>query len=220
MYNWWWISTWISTQFSLGRLELTNASLVGVIPSWLWETSPRLQYLNLSGNHLEGSLSSNLSICTQLSELDVSRNRLSGCIPSIWPSSIYILLLNDNLYSGKIPSSLGKLSQLQILNLANNFFSGNIPYSLGKLFQLHLLNLANNKISGVIPASLSNCSFLTILNLGNNSLEGSLPCEFSRLGKLSSLVVHGNILNGSFPSSISNCSFLQVLDIGNNFFGG
>ncbi|XP_057844114.2 LRR receptor-like serine/threonine-protein kinase GSO2 [Cryptomeria japonica] len=211
---------WISTQFSLENLKLTNASLVGVIPSWLWETSPQLQYLNLSGNHLEGSLSSNHSICTQLSELDVSRNGLSGCIPSIWPSSISILLLNDNLFSGKIPLSLGKLSQLKMLNLAYNLFSGNIPYSLGKLFQLQFLNLANNKISGMIPASLSNCSSLIVLNLGNNSLKGSLPYEFSRLTQLKSLVVHGNILNGSFPLSISNCSFLQVLDIGNNFFGG
>lgn len=187
---------WISTQISLEALAITNASLVGVIPSWLWETSPQLNYLNLSGNHLEGSLFSNTSSWMKLQELDLARNKLSGCIPSMWPSYMSILLLNDNL------------------------FSGNIHPNLGKLSNLNMLNLANNKITGVIPVSLSNCSLLIVLNLGNNSLEGSLPYEFSKLSELYSLVVHSNNLNGSFPSSIANCSKLQVLDIGNNLFEG
>lgn len=43
---------WISTQFSLDTLGLVNTGLVGQIPSWLCETSPMLQYLNLSGKSL------------------------------------------------------------------------------------------------------------------------------------------------------------------------
>ncbi|XP_057838905.2 receptor-like protein 12 [Cryptomeria japonica] len=187
---------WISTQISLERLVITNASLVGVIPSWLWETSPQLNYLDLSGN------------------------KLSGCIPSMWPSYMSILLLNDNLFSGNIHPNLGKLSNLNMLNLANNNITGVIPVSLSNCSHLKMLNLANNKITGVIPVSLSNSSFLIVLNLGNNSLEGSLPYEFSKLSELYSLVVHSNNLNGSFPSSIANCSKLQVLDIGNNLFEG
>ncbi|XP_059070465.1 receptor-like protein 35 [Cryptomeria japonica] len=188
---------WISTQFSLQYLEISNASLVGVFPSWLWETSSMLIYLNLSRNQLQGSLSSNNSTGMYLEIVDVSKNGLSGCIPSMWPSSMQILLLNDNLFSGNIPPSLGKLNLLQ------------------------LLNLANNKITGVIPASLFNCSSLIVLNLGNNNLEGSLPNEFGWLRQLASLVVHNNNLSGSFPPSITSCFLsLQVLDIGNNSFGG
>ncbi|XP_057853923.2 receptor-like protein EIX2 [Cryptomeria japonica] len=185
---------WISTQISLEWLVITNASLVGVFPSWLWETSPQLTYLNLSGNHLEGSLFSNTSSWMKLGQLDLARNKLSGCIPSTWPSYMSILLLNDNL------------------------FSGNIHPNLGKLSNLNMLNLANNKITGVIPVSLSNCSLLIVLNLGNNSLEGSLPHEFSNL-RLLSLVLRNNNLHGPFPP-IANSSMLQVLDIGNNLFEG
>ncbi|XP_057841832.2 receptor like protein 27 [Cryptomeria japonica] len=190
------IPVWICTQFSVATLELVNNSLVGKIPSWLWETSSQLQHLNLSGNHLEGSLFSNASMLMQLERLDVSRNALSGHIPSIWSPKIQHLLLNDNLFNGSIPPSLGKLSLLEQLNLANNF------------------------LTGVIPPSLSECSFLQILNLANNNLEGSLPHEFSRLSKLYSLIVHSNNLRGSLPPSIANCSELQVLDVGNNSFGG
>ncbi|XP_059070498.1 LRR receptor-like serine/threonine-protein kinase SIK1 [Cryptomeria japonica] len=212
--------SWISTQFSFEILELTNASLVGVIPSWLWETNPLLSYLNLSRNHLEGILSSNTSTWMQLEVLDVSRNAFSGHLPSMWSSHIFWLNLANNFFTGNIPPSLGKLSNLSILNLENNLFRGNIPPSLGKLSNLQMLNLANNNIARVIPMSLSNCSSLVILNLGNNTLEGSLPNEFSMLSELHALVVHNNNLNGSFPSLIINCSKLQVLDIGNNLFGG
>ncbi|XP_057862779.2 receptor-like protein EIX1 isoform X1 [Cryptomeria japonica] len=187
--------SWISTQFSLESLELSNASLIGVIPYWILGTNSLLKHLNLSGNHLQGRLSSNNSIM-HLEELDLSGNSLSGYIPSMWPANISLLLFNDNL------------------------FSGNIPLILGQLSKLWLLNLANNNITGVIPAILSNCSSLMVLNLGNNSLDGGLPHEFSKLSKLSSLVVHSNKLNGLFPWSIENCSNLQVLDIGNNLFEG
>ncbi|XP_059070384.1 receptor-like protein 35 [Cryptomeria japonica] len=47
---------WISTQFSLHKLELVNTGLVGEIPSWLLETNPQLLVLNLSRNHLEGTI--------------------------------------------------------------------------------------------------------------------------------------------------------------------
>ncbi|XP_059070508.1 receptor-like protein 47 [Cryptomeria japonica] len=166
---------WISTQISLERLVITNASLVGVIPSWLWETSPQLNYLNLSGNHLEGSLFSNTSSWMNLRRLDLARNKLSGCIPSMWSFYMGILLLNDNLFSGNIHPNLGDLSNLNMLNLANNKITGVIPVSLSNCSNLEMLNLANNKITGVIPVSLSDCSYLNMLNLANNKITGVIP---------------------------------------------
>ncbi|XP_059069737.1 receptor-like protein EIX1 isoform X1 [Cryptomeria japonica] len=187
---------WISTQFSLVTLDLVDTGLVGKIPSWLGETNPDLQYLNLSRNHLEGALFSISSSEMSLIILDVSSNSLSGNIPSNWCSSVEQLQLNDNL------------------------FSGNIPSSLGEMFNYYLLNLANNNLTGVIPMSLFKYPSLTVLNLGNNSLEGGLPHEFNELTYLYSLVVRNDKLNGSLFPSIADCSQLQVLDAGENFFGG
>ncbi|KAH9288329.1 hypothetical protein KI387_032446, partial [Taxus chinensis] len=190
------IPAWISTQFSINSLELVNNSLVGEIPYWLWDTSPFLNYVNLSRNNLEGRLFSNTSTWMRLSILDVSGNALTGHMPSIWPPKLTALVLKDNLFSGNIPPSLGSLSQLRLLNLGNNNFSG------------------------IIPPSLANCSRLQVLNLGNNGLEGTLPQEFGKLSWLYSLVVRSNKLEGPFPLSIANCLELQVLDIGNNSFEG
>ncbi|XP_059070386.1 LRR receptor-like serine/threonine-protein kinase FLS2 [Cryptomeria japonica] len=210
---------WISTQFSLHTLELVNSGLVGDIPSWLWETSPLLAYLNLSGNHLEGNILSNTSTWMQLEMLDLSRNGFSGHIPTIWSPSSHLLLLNDNFFSGNIPPSLGSLCNIpsclgRLSHPDEDYFSDNNPPGL------ELLNLANNYLTGVIPMSLFNSSFLSVLNLANNSLEGSLPNEFNKLSELYSVVVHSNNLNGSFPLSIATCLKLQVLDIGNNLLGG
>lgn len=46
-----------------------------------------LQGLDLSHNHLEGSLPSELSNCTELLNLDVGFNSLNGSIPSSLRSS-------------------------------------------------------------------------------------------------------------------------------------
>ncbi|KAG0452982.1 hypothetical protein HPP92_025646 [Vanilla planifolia] len=68
--------------------------------------------------------------------------------------SLTSLILENNLLSGKIPDSLGKLSKLQILILNNNFLSGSIPDSLSSLLNLNDIQLASNHLTGQIPARL------------------------------------------------------------------
>lgn len=214
------IPPWISTQYSLTGLELVDNNLVGEIPSWLWEPSSHLLFVTLSNNHLQRLLFPDTISLMPVSYMDFSGNALSGDMPLVWPSDLEVLLLNNNLLKGTIPSSLGNLNQLMQLNLANNNFSGTIPQSLGKLYQLQLLNLANNNLNGVIPSSLANCSDLQVLNLGNNNLEAMMLQNFGKLNYLHSLIVPSNKLKGSFPLSVTSCTSLQILDIGSNFFQG
>ncbi|XP_057819338.2 receptor-like protein 36 [Cryptomeria japonica] len=188
------IPLWISTQSSLLKLELYENNLFGEIPLWLMDMN--LLYINLSSNHLQGRLLLNTSPRNPLAVLDVSRNALSGQIPSIWPPDIKVLLVNDNLLTGNIPLQLQGISSLEIVNLANNY------------------------LNGIIPPSLANCSELKILNLEDNNLRGMIPYELGKLSKLKSLVIKKNQLSGSFPPSISNCTELYFLDVGQNFFSG
>lgn len=47
--------------------------------------------------------------------------------------------LNDNKFSGEIPSSIGKLRKLYWLDIANNQLSGDLPVSSGDTPGLDLL---------------------------------------------------------------------------------
>ncbi|XP_057862165.2 probable leucine-rich repeat receptor-like protein kinase At1g35710 [Cryptomeria japonica] len=186
------IPQWLFTQYSLQRLTLASDNIVGEIPSLLWENNPQLYLFNLSGNHLFGSLIVPTRSIHWLTLLDVSRNALTGPIPSAWPPYLQLLMVNDNS------------------------LTGNIPPSLCNLIYLEKLDLSDNKLNGSIPPCFANYKLIQVLNLGDNSFEGSMPHGLCS----SSLIVRNNKLSGAFPPSIINCKTLQVLDIGHNKFTG
>ncbi|KAK4391140.1 Receptor-like protein EIX1 [Sesamum angolense] len=41
---------WVQTQSNISHLGLAGAGISGQVPEWLWDLSPRLQYLNISHN--------------------------------------------------------------------------------------------------------------------------------------------------------------------------
>ena len=76
---------------------------------------------------------------------------------------------------GRLPGTIGSLTELTYLDLSRNYFTGNIPSELGNLSNLTYLNLADNDLSGSIPSELGNLANLTKLFLYYNSLSGSIP---------------------------------------------
>ncbi|KAF9905481.1 hypothetical protein BX616_001005 [Lobosporangium transversale] len=132
-----------------------------------------------------------------LSELDLSRNRLSG--------------LPENMTS-LVPS-------LSYLNLSHNQFK-EIPLELCRLTYLQVLIMSQNHIEGPVPPQL--CSSLTqlkTLRLCANQIT-SLPHTLARLDKLESLslgsVYGGNLLT-TFPADcIQHMLGLRELDLSHN----
>ncbi|XP_057845100.2 receptor-like protein 33 [Cryptomeria japonica] len=214
------VPPWLSTQFSLEWLELFNAGLVGQIPSWLCENSPMLHTLNLSGNHLEGSLFLNASICMHLDILDLSRNKLSGPIPSMCSPSTTTLTLRDNLFSGNIPVSLSKCSSLIVLNLGNNSLEGTLPHEFSQLSELYSLIVHNNKLKGSLPSSIANCSELQVLDIGNNLFGEEIPPSLKNLSMLRVLVMKGNNFTGSILPELGLLTNLQILLLSSNNISG
>ncbi|KAL0334134.1 UNVERIFIED_CONTAM: putative LRR receptor-like serine/threonine-protein kinase [Sesamum angustifolium] len=84
-----------------------------------------------------------------------------------------VLLQNNNI-SGHIPKELGYLPNLQTLDLSNNRLSGHIPESVGFLNHLQYL-LNNNSLIGAVPLSLANLPQLAFLDLSFNNLSGPVP---------------------------------------------
>ncbi|KAJ6376216.1 hypothetical protein OIU77_001062 [Salix suchowensis] len=90
-------------------------------------------------------------------------------------STIRVLDLSDNSFTGEIPKVIGNLKALQQLNLSHNALTGHIQSSLGILTNLESLDLSSNLLTGRIPTQLGGLKFLAILNLSHNQLEGPIP---------------------------------------------
>ncbi|XP_061956699.1 receptor-like protein 43 [Populus nigra] len=90
-------------------------------------------------------------------------------------STIRVLDLSNNDFTGEIPKVIGKLKALQQLNLSHNSLTGHIQSSLENLTNLESLDLSSNLLTGRIPTQLGGLTFLAILNLSHNQLEGPIP---------------------------------------------
>ncbi|KAF9671029.1 hypothetical protein SADUNF_Sadunf12G0004300 [Salix dunnii] len=113
-------------------------------------------------------------------------------------STIRILDLSDNSFTGEIPKVIGKLKALQQLNLSHNSLTGHIQSSLGNLTNLESLDLSSNSLTGRIPTQLGGLTFLGTLNLSHNQLEGPIPggMQFSTFNATS---FEGNLRLCGFP---------------------
>ncbi|XLT92272.1 hypothetical protein S245_014153 [Arachis hypogaea] len=76
------------------------------------------------------------------------------------------------MFTGSIPSSLGKLSNLEVLDLSLNNLSGNIPQQLTGLTFLNFFNVSFNNLSGPIPENGQLSTFDDNSFKGNKDLCG------------------------------------------------
>ncbi|KAL3523537.1 hypothetical protein ACH5RR_016371 [Cinchona calisaya] len=229
---------WLQTQHNFLVLDMSCAEISDIIPTWFWDTSPSLKFLNLSSNRIYGVLPSFSSKFGYLT-IDLSSNDLSGQLPHFSPIMLFLDLsknkfrgsinflcnttslinyldLSDNLLSGELASCLEHtFNSLIVFNLANNNFSGNIPSAIfGERSLLEALHLRNNSFTGEIPTSLLNCNLLKILDLGVNKLSGKLPNRF--MTDLVLLSLTSNEFHGTLPSHLCYMPRLQILDLSSN----
>ncbi|GLT50627.1 hypothetical protein SLA2020_241010 [Shorea laevis] len=142
-------------------------------------------------------------------------------------SSLQILDLTLNSFSGQIPAQLGQCSQLSVLTLYYNSPSGPIPSELGNLRNLQSIDFGDNSLNGTIPDSICNCTSLLSLGLDSNNLTGTIPKDIGNLANLQLLAAFRNDLVGSIPASIGQipselrrCMNLFQLELYKNQFTG
>ncbi|KAK7268444.1 hypothetical protein RIF29_21142 [Crotalaria pallida] len=185
-----------------------------------------LQWLDLSNNHLSGTIPQNFGKFVNLQRLVLSNNYLSGTIPQNFRELVHlqILDLSNNYLSGTIPQNFGELLHLQILDLSNNYLNGTIPQSLGHLTALESLILSGNKLQGNIPNDFDNLINLRYVELSSNKLDGiiSVGKEWSSvMPQLWFLNLSYNHINGSLPRNIGTIMpNLESLLLGSNQITG
>ncbi|KAJ9697344.1 hypothetical protein PVL29_009241 [Vitis rotundifolia] len=232
---------WLQNQKSLSFLDIS-----GVIPNWFWNLTSNLYWLNISNNHVSGTLptlqaTSSLGMDMSLNclegsipqsvfnanWLDLSKNMFSGSISlscEITNQSSWGLLhldLSNNQLSGELPKCWEQWKDLIVLNLANNNFFGKIKNLIGLLHHMQTLHLRNNSLTGVLPSSLKNCKDLHLIDLGKNKLSGKIPAWIG--GSLSNLIVvnlRSNDFNGGIPLTLCQLKNIQMLDLSSNNLSG
>ena len=158
----------------------------------------------------------------RVTRLELSNRGLSGRIPTSLGalSELRILWLAENQLTGLIPTHIGGLSKMQWMTLSGNQLSGAIPPDMGDLTSLEIMNLNDNRLNGEIPPELSSLSILKTMYLQNNLLEGEIPSELGGLSKIEELNLSQNLFSGNIPSELGSLSSLETLDLGSNKLDG
>ncbi|XP_027096955.1 uncharacterized protein [Coffea arabica] len=210
----------MSSLTNLSRLYLSfNPLNLSSIPTWLVDM-PSINAIHLAGCGIEGEIPRYLqSAASRWAELDLSANHLTGSIPS-WLGSFHLqhLNLSTNSLSSEIPATFISFEGLEELDLHSNKLSG----SLNWLFQmrcsfpfgLSYVDISNNRFRGDIELiGKGSQQRITNLNLSNNLLKGELPKSIGELGWLWSLDLSYNQLNSVLPESLANASLLERLNL-------
>jgi Leucine-rich repeat (LRR) protein len=130
------------------------------------------------------------------------------------------VILNNNNLIGKLPSDIGKLTQLTELQLQTNSLTGKLPSEFSDLIKLTDLRLNNNQLSGTIPVGIGDFAGLKTLYLNNNQFSGSFPTELGDLSQLTYLSINSNQLSGVIPPEIGNLTLLKTLNLNMNQLSG
>jgi len=162
-------------------------------------------------------LLSDIGKLTNLKELQISKNSLSGTLPeSIGKlKSLTVLYLDSNDLEGSLPNSIAYLNNIKSLDISKNSFAGSLPKSLFSLTSLEYLYLNYNQFSGSISEDIGVFSALTELDLSNNDFNGKIPSSINFLQNLEWMSLANNKLSGDFPN-IEKLKYLIYLDISSN----
>ncbi|GMN68010.1 hypothetical protein TIFTF001_037071 [Ficus carica] len=239
---------WLQNQRNLTLINLSNCSIADAIPNWFSNLTFKLQYLDLSTNHIHGTLP-DFPLCSIRGFpgviINLSSNKIRGVIPRFVFNATFLYLsnntfssgtslcatldvaatwgldLSNNLLFGSLPDCWWKFQNLIELNLENNKLFGAIPRSLGSLERLQILRLSRNNFTGPLPSSLKNCTSLEYLDVGENNLNGKIPTWIGeRLTFLVVLRIKSNKFYGTLPSNMCHLRWIRILDISLNHLSG
>jgi len=206
-------------QFNAAENDLTGNISLNMFPEGC-----KLQFLDISGNHLFGNLPNSIANCSGLTYLSIWGNSFDGKIPPGIGTipGLEKLILGSNNFSREMPHELMNCTALKYLDISGNNFGGEVQGLFGKLRSLTNLKLHSNKYThGIVSSGILWLPKLTMLDLSLNWFTGELPTEVSSMTSIKYLVLAHNNFYGQIPPVYGQLVQLQVLDLSyNNLSGG
>lgn len=186
--------------------------------------------IQLDGVRLKGELPASIADLTELKELWLSSNQLSGTLPDalFTHKKLQVLVLDnqsvvksgggeERTLTGKLPKRID-MPELHTLSANTCGFTGELPRDLNAP-KLKVVYLSDNFFSGSIPEAWFLLPELNMITFQDNNLSGELP-DFSKAKKLSvcffgiGVGKRGNPnLSGHLPKSFAGCPSLAQLEI-------
>jgi len=201
-------------------LVFDNFGLSGTIPPEVGYIF-NLENLILKNNpELSGWIPKSLSNLSNLQQLGLYSNNLSGVIPGIFEGTKELKFINleDNNIHGSIPLGISNLKSLETLVLKNNKMEGIIPFRQLASTSIKYLGLSNNHFASRIEKEIADVDTLEHLYLDNNQLRGQINPGIGVLTNLKAIDLGNNSFTGFFPGTVGNLERLEHLSINHNEF--
>ena len=149
------------------------------IPIELMFLSERLISIDLRGNHISGTLPSELGGLHLLRTINLHANSITGSLPQeiFNISGLEEYNIGKNLINGTISTDIGKLRQLRKVHFGYNQVSGSIPTEIGLCGKLSYVYLSHNKLNGSVPWSLCSLKDGDNVFLEKVNVDCSLECS-------------------------------------------
>ncbi|CAO2838847.1 unnamed protein product [Amaranthus hypochondriacus] len=198
------------TTYDLNYLDISGNQISGSVPYSLGLLT-EIEVLHFSNNFIQGNITNlHLDNLSKLSSLDVSYNNLSLDLSSDWLPPFQLKYFKTT--SCKInhtPHWLQRQTNIQYLELSNSSISGELHEWFYNTSSLQYLNLSNNFLNGPLPKQFKS-KYLYHLDLSNNNLSGILPTWLSYLGDLVLVDLSSNNLFGSIPQTLGHNNYCTI----------
>ncbi|KAH1151201.1 hypothetical protein GYH30_044930 [Glycine max] len=219
----------INSTTNLHNLLLYNNTLEGPIPDGFGKLMNSLEVLHLTGNKLQGEIPSFFGNMCTLQGLHLSNNKLNGEISSFFQNSSWCnrhifkrLYLSYNRLTGKLPKSIGLLSELEVLTLVGNSLEGDVTEShLSNFSKLKRLYLSENSLSLKLVPSWVPPFQLKYLRIRSCKLGPTFPSWLKTQSSLYELDISDNGINDSVPDWFwNNLQYMTDLNMSFNYLIG
>ena len=222
--SYWWTASTSSSVPTFGSCELTQAEI-----DWLnafFALKPIYHefaqgwcdrtVVSAFGQWLTWEIPSGLWKLTNLTQLKLNNNNLTGSIPiEIWNlTGLTYITIQETGLEGPIPESIGNLVSLENFYGQKNNFSGSIPSGFWNMPNLSLLELGHNNFTWAVPESFWNLDNLPVLILDDNNLS-SLHSSIDQMDALHTIQIYDNPNLSVLPDSLVNMTELTGVLLNN-----
>uniref|UniRef100_A0A803L7F0 FBD domain-containing protein n=1 Tax=Chenopodium quinoa TaxID=63459 RepID=A0A803L7F0_CHEQI len=178
--------TWIGNMSDLWYLNISYNKFYSTIPKE-FKNMLLLTDLDLHSNNFSGPLDfifdKNVDgPLGHYNTIDVSRNKFTGPIDKnvgnkLAMNTISSLILSNNPLGGRIPKSIGNLTQMRLLEMVRDKLSGTIPEEISNADTLRIIKLSRNYLTGRVPKMVINLKWLEKFEVLRNKLSGEIPAH-------------------------------------------